>query len=100
MPPQNELPVALQTETSAPLPGAGVRTIVATVMVGGVPTPVQMQVVSLSDGLGNIIDSFADYNWQKAMLFELREIRTLVSEALGVFPIIPEMASSDHNAPA
>jgi hypothetical protein len=67
------------------------RTIVATVLVNGVPTPVRMEVVALSDS--NDIASSAN---QIAMLKELRAIRVLLAKYLGepfIFDPLPDDAT-------
>ena len=69
--------------------GAGVRTISVTTLVNGVPTVVQMQVLSIADDAGNIISDFNRYNVQLATLAELRAIRTLLANWLG-YDSIPE----------
>ena len=84
MPNPRETPVPLQADTITTLPGGGIRTVVATVLVNGIPTPVQMQVVSLADADGVILDDFPAYNKSREILIELREIRRLIALALGV----------------
>lgn len=70
--------------------GKAVRTIEVTTLIAGVPTVVEMQVVSIADEGGNIIKDFASYNLQLAQLAELRSIRRLHSLQLGAFDPIPE----------
>lgn len=74
-----EYPVQLQTDTIGTAPGGGIRTITATVMVNGVPTQVQMQVVAIADPAGVLIDDFATYNIQMQTLATLRRIEQLLS---------------------
>jgi hypothetical protein len=87
---QNEGGVSLQTDTLSQVPGGPARTIIATVMIGGVPTPVQMQVVTLADGNGNVIDDFAQYENDIQIVSELREIRKLLAMFMGVPVVAPE----------
>ena len=80
-----EQPVPLQTDTITQLPGAGVRTIIAQVMVNGVPTPVQMQVTSIADANGVILDNFAQQDLLNGIILELQGIRNVLCTAYG-FP--------------
>ena len=62
--------IPLQTDTVAPLPGDGVRTITATVPMGdGTRKTFQMQVVSIADEQGRIID-FQNRDLLSAILVE------------------------------
>jgi hypothetical protein len=79
----NESPVPLQADTLSQLPGGGVRTIVAVVMVNGVPTPVQMQVVTVADQNGVLLDAPRD-DVLREMSNDLKDIRKLVAMLLGV----------------
>lgn len=88
---QRDNAVPLQTDTLSAVPGGGVRTITATVMLNGVATPVQMQVIALADGGGNIIDDFSNYNFAIQNLNELREIRKLLCQILGVPMLAAEL---------
>lgn len=81
-----EQPVPLQTDTVSNLPGGGVRTVVATVLVNGVPTPVQMQVVAIADEDGVIFDSTPNPTLQD-IADSLRDIRRLLGLWLGVHAI-------------
>ena len=85
-------------ETVVPIQGqiAGSRTITVTTFVDGVPTPVQMQVVALSDANGIIIDPSPDRMWQRELLAEMRILRQLVAQFLGVYSPAPE---DDAGAP-
>lgn len=72
----NEQPVQLQTDTLSNLPGGGVRTITATILVNGVPTSVQMQVVSVADEFGRLL--VPDYDATSKIVMELRRIQELL----------------------
>lgn len=97
-----ESPVQLQVDTVAPAPGSsstggGVRTIVMTVPVNGVPTQVQVQVVAMTDGQGNIVDTFAPDRYEMAILQELRELRKLISSFLGVAPVFEPLYMQEND---
>lgn len=93
-----EQPVPLQTDTITQLPGAGVRTIIAQVLVNGVPTPVQMQVVAISDANGIIIDNFAQVSLLQAIVSELQQLRTIIATAYG-FPTFSLATFNASNQP-
>lgn len=82
--------VTLQTDTLAPVPGGPVRTVLATVLINGVPTQVQMQAVVLCDASGAVQDFQHEMAWQDEMLAEMREIRRLIALFMGVYQPIPE----------
>jgi hypothetical protein len=79
-----EIPVPLQTDTITTAPGGGIRTITATVMINGIPTQVQMQVVALADPNGVLVDDHTAAHIQFATLRELREIKRLLALMAGV----------------
>jgi hypothetical protein len=99
--------INLQADTLSTVPGGAMRTIIATMMVNGVLTPVQMQVVSLSDANGAILDGFQVYSTQlEDLRSEMRAIRVLLATWLGV-PVIdvdipratgPTVISGSHGA--
>lgn len=64
--------------------GPQVRTIQVTTFVDGVPLTVDMQVIAIADGQGNVIDQFVDYNFQRRVIEELSKIRELLGNWLGV----------------
>lgn len=90
-------PIPLQTDTLSTLPGGGIRTITAMVVINDQLTPVQMQVVCIADANGMIMDANHDAAWQEEMLTEMRELRRLVAMFLGVYQPIPETLSQ-YNA--
>lgn len=59
------------------------RTIEVTTLIAGVPTVVEMQVIAIADGNGNVIDDFAGYRFQAAILAELQQIRELLGRVHG-----------------
>ena len=71
--------------------GKKVRVLEVTTTINGVATTVEMQVISIADKAGNVIDDFAGYRFQVAMLAELQQIRALLGVAYGqasfTFPI-------------
>lgn len=82
------------TEAAVQIPpdstGKKVRTIEATTLINGVPAVVEIQVLALADAAGNVIDDFANYKFQVAMLSELRAIRGLIARQQGAFDPAPE----------
>lgn len=70
--------------------GRDVRTIEVTTLIQGVPTVVEMQVIALADGLGNVIDSFATYNLQVEQLKLMREILRVLAHKAGIAVFLPE----------
>jgi hypothetical protein len=79
MPSQNEQTVTVLNQGS----GKNVRTIELTTLINGVVTTVEMQVLAIADGQGNIIDDFAGYRFQLAIIHELKEIKELLGRAYG-----------------
>lgn len=79
--------IQLQSDTIAPIPGGGIRMATATVMIGGMPTQVQMQVVTLADGTGVLVGIPDNTAWQRAVLSELHEMRKLMAMFMGI-PIL------------
>jgi hypothetical protein len=65
--------------------GAGkkARTIEVVTVIDGVETTVQMQVLAIADGAGNVIDSFSDYTLQKQMVREIQLLRSVIERWLG-----------------
>lgn len=63
---------------------AQVRTLLLTVVEGGEPTTVQLQVMGIADEQGNVISTFSDRVLLQEMLEELRAIRQGVEHRLGV----------------
>ena len=88
--PQQEQGVQLQTDTLAPT-GAPLRIIIsgANVTVGTAPVATGQQVVSVADGTGAVIDTFADTYTDLLVLNELRQIRLLLAQLLGVPVLAP-----------
>ena len=76
--------VPLQTDTLTPIVGGGPRTVPVSVTVDGVSTQMLMQVVCIADPAGNIYDQLYDPKTHIAILNELRQIRVLLAEMLGV----------------
>lgn len=75
-----EQPVPLQVDTITAAPGGGIRAITALVMLNGVPTQVQMQVIAMADAtgrtladLGTLTDPF------EAVIDELKSIKRLLA---------------------
>jgi hypothetical protein len=86
--------MALENPIAVPNVGTGsVRTVQATVLVAGVPTNVEMQVVALADSNGVPIDDVVGASYQLAMLRELREIRTLLAAQQGALVLDPPLSS-------
>ena len=79
-----EQPVPLQQDTLSTLPGGGIRTITATVMINDVPTQVQMQVVALADPSGALLAGSTNLDVLAAILDELREIKSALRLQAGV----------------
>lgn len=79
--------------------GKGVRTIEVVAFIQGVPTTVQMQVMSIADAAGNIIDNFVDYNWQRKVIEELMAIREQLCFRNGVAfnPVTPSAYAGPSN---
>lgn len=87
----SEQPVPLQSDTVTTAPG-GVRAINAVVLVNGVPTLVQMQVVSLADANGRVLqDLSALTDPMEAVVDELRQIKRL----LAIIAQVPETFAGD-----
>lgn len=80
MPPES--PVPLQADTLSQLPGGGVRTVVAVVLVNGVPTPVQMQVVTIADANGVLLDAPKD-DLLREICNHLKDLKQLVANVTG-----------------
>ena len=85
-----------------PTDGSGrkLRTIDVTTMVNGVATSVQMEVLSVADSSGNVIDDFADYKMNQAILRELRMIRLGIQQLLHTFgdALINDETEQDQDA--
>ena len=73
-----ELPIPLQTDVLTTLPGGGVRTLTAIVGINGVPTSVQMQVVSIAGPNGELIDTFVPVMQLNDILNVMRDIKKLL----------------------
>jgi hypothetical protein len=69
--------------------GRDVRTIEVTTLIQGVPTVVEMQVIALSDGRGNVIDTFATYNLQVEQLQVMRELVRVLAHQAGIAVFLP-----------
>ena len=83
-----EQAINLQADTLSTVPGGGIRTITVQMVVNGVQTPVQMQVVSMSDANGAILDGFQVYSQQlNDLRAEMRAIRLLLATWMGV-PVV------------
>lgn len=52
--------------------GKSLRTLSVVTFVAGVETTVQMQVLSIADSAGNVIDSFVDYEFQGELVRQTR----------------------------
>jgi hypothetical protein len=80
-----ELGVALQQDTLTNVSGGPIRTITAVVPINGVPTQVQMQVISIADANGVIVGAAPD-NTQLLLdtLAVMKDVRTLLSAWLGL----------------
>lgn len=52
--------------------GKSLRTISVVTLVAGVETTVQMQVLSIADSAGNLIDAFVDYDFHDEMIRQTR----------------------------
>ena len=79
-----ESPIPLQSDTLNTLPGGGVRTITTQVLINGVPTVCQMQVVVLADKDGAIQGDLATDDSLSAILTELQAIKGLLGILAGV----------------
>jgi hypothetical protein len=76
-----EQPVPLQSDTITPQPGGGVRAVTAYVLINGVPTPVQMQVIAVADAQGRVLNNLPDmYDPFEAVVSELRAIKQLLGQ--------------------
>lgn len=77
--------ISVQSDTLAPVSGGPVRTILATVLINGVPTQVQMQVVALADERGIPFERPpAAALYDRKMLNVLYDIRALLCNFMGV----------------
>ena len=85
----NDQPIALQQDNVAPVPGsgAGVRTILVTVMVNNVPTQVAMQAIAVADADGHTID-FSTSRMEVLMTMLLQEQR-ITNTMLSMFTGMP-----------
>ncbi len=72
---------AIAVPSSGP---ANVRTLLVTTVQGGEPVTVQMQVLSITDEWGNVINSFSDAALLRELLEEVRAMRHGVEGFLGV----------------
>ena len=91
--PAQEQPIGLQADTlSTP---ASVRMVTAYVIVNGMLTPVQMQVVTISDGAGKILDFDQVTDPMLLVLAELQQMRSL----LHVIAQVPQFDSLSSNTP-
>jgi hypothetical protein len=90
-----EQSIPLQTDTVSTLPGGGVRTVLATVLIGGVPTTVQMQVVSLADESGRLIDlrDLSALARLDELCSTLRRCETILAHVAGLPDIGPPCAA-------
>ena len=77
--PQVEQPVAIQSDTltTSPVP---VRMVTVNAIIGGVATPVQMQVVSVADSNGVLLDLAADDSTARHTVMILKDIRIMLSK--------------------
>ena len=96
-----DAPVALQQDNVAPVPGtgAGIRTVLVTVMVNNVPTQVAMQAVAIADSDGHTID-FATVNQNQILIMLLQETRqtNAMLSVLSGIPYEPDLNISDNTA--
>lgn len=79
--PNTEQGVPLQSDQLSTVPGGSIRTVTVTIPVNGVPTPVQMQVVSIADENGVILGQPYDPRASLGdMVNILKDIRVMVSK--------------------
>lgn len=71
--------------------GQLLRNIACTVMINNVPTTVLMEVISISDSNGNVIDEFIDYNFNREMLSLMRSMYLLLCSIAGQVDDNPNM---------
>jgi len=85
-------------EIQLPTDGGGqkLRTITVTTIVDGVIQTVNMEVLSISDDQGNVINEFVDYQWQAEMLMEAKRIRQGVQRLLGAFGAGPILDGAEE----
>ena len=77
--------VSIQQDTLSPVAGGPVRTIQGTVLINGVPTTVQMQVVVFADQNGVLTAPPPDSTVVLTdLLAVMKDVRTLLSQWLGV----------------
>jgi uncharacterized membrane-anchored protein len=79
--PNNEQGVPIQTDQLTTVPGGPIRTVTVTVMVNGVATPMQMQVIAIADENGVLIGQPCDPRQLLGDIANiLADIRTMVSK--------------------
>lgn len=78
-----ETPIQLQSDTLSNLPGGGVRTLTVNAIINGQPAAVQMQVVSIADANGVVMD-LSNYDPWSDVLHELKDIRRLLAYWMGI----------------
>lgn len=95
--PNYEQGVPLQTDQLSTVPGGAIRTVTVTVPINGVPTPVQMQVISIADENGVI---FGQPYEPRQLLGDiantLRDIRVMVSK-LSEMPFVDNQENRFDN---
>jgi hypothetical protein len=93
-----ELPVPLQTDTVSTLPGGGIRTITARVVVNGQLQDVQMQVVAIADANGVLFDANEDRQIQIAILQEIRDLKRIMAYSAELPFLDPAISTFDSDA--
>jgi hypothetical protein len=70
--------------------GDRIGEIEVTALIDGVQTTIRLQAVAIADQYGNVINSFADYNWQEEMLAEARRQTRMLGILLEHEGLLPE----------
>ena len=93
----NDQPIQLQQDNVQPVPGtgAGVRTLLVTVMVNNVPTQVAMQAIAVADADGHVID-FSSQPTKDLLTLLLQEqrITNQMLSALSGISYIPTISTT------
>ena len=93
----NDLPVPLQQDnvTNVPGTGAGIRTVLVTVLVNNVPTVVAMQAITIADADGRTLD-FRQPDMMDVLQDILHESR-ITNEMLSALTGLPYIPPVDPN---
>ena len=97
--PAQDTQIPLQSDTLSTVPGGGVRTATVTVNIAGVPTQVQMQVVSLATPDGTVVDQFIALQTNVDILNVLRDIKSILLKTSGGMELAV-LENQNDNPPA